>query len=350
MEDIPPHVAIRLKQIFPRIPKTSVGPFKFPDDQMHCADLDWFIQRYPMQMSDEDREALTGGRLQFENEQAEMERILTPDYAAPSYAGLREGQEIRPYQAQAVEVAFRRQALLVGDDLGLGKTYTAAGLFLKPGTLPAAVVVQTHLQSQWEEKITTFTSLRVHKIKGTKPYNLPESDVYIFKYTQLAGWVDFLRTGYFQSVAYDEIQELRTGRASNKGQAASVLSNNTTWHMGLSATPIYNYGDEIWNIILALDPSVLGARDDFIREWCQETGNGKYRIREPEALGAYLREQHVFLRRTKKDVGQQMPPVNTLHETVESDHKAIKSIEDVARKLAMRTVTGSFTERGQASR
>ncbi|AJG18792.1 DEAD/DEAH box helicase [Cupriavidus basilensis] len=346
MTGLEPHVAIRLKHIFPRIPKAQTDDFVFPNDQAHCADLDWFCSRYPLAMSDGDVVSLRGGRLEFEATQAELERILTPDYVPPAYLGLRPGQVVRPYQGQAVEVALRRKGLLLGDDLGLGKTYTAGAFMLKPGTLPAAVVVQTHLQVQWTEKLTAFTTLRVHKIKGTKPYDLPPADVYIFKYSQLLGWVDFLRTGYFKTVIYDEVQELRTGSASGKGSAAHVLSDNAEFRIGLSATPIYNYGTEIWNIMRAIDSAVLGPTGDFTREWTDGTGA----MKDPEALGTYLREQHVFIRRTKRDVGQQVPPINRIVEIVDTDEKAMQDMAKLAQALALKVTTGSFTERGQAAR
>ncbi|MDC9750949.1 DEAD/DEAH box helicase [Proteus mirabilis] len=346
MRSIPPHIAIRLKQIFPRIPKWQSGEFTFPNDASHCADLSWFQQRYPMHMSENDRNTLNAGRTRFENTQAQMEVILRPDYIPQIRNGLREGQVIRQYQGQAIDLTLARMALLLGDDVGLGKTYTTAGFLLEPGTLPAAVVMQTHLQAQWQEKIESFTTLKVHKIKGTKPYSLPQADVYLYRYSQLLGWIDTFSDGFFKSVVYDEIQELRTGTSSGKGTAAKRLSDAAQYRLGLSATPIYNYGAEIWNIMRFLDSGTLGSFDEFIREWCKDDKQ----VADPEALGSYLREQNVMLRRTKRDVGQQMPPLNSIVEYVEADEKAIKSIDELARQLALKTVSGSFMERGRAGR
>jgi hypothetical protein len=345
MRGIPPHVAIRLKQIFPRVPKTAVAPFHFDHTDSICTDLSWFMDRYPLEVTDSDRARLNGGKDSFNATQAELERILLQAFVPPPYLGLRDGFAIRPYQAQAIEIAYRSRCLLLGDDLGLGKTYAAAGFCLKPGTLPAAVVVQTHLQGQWEQKITEFTSMRVHKIKGTRPYDLPPADIYIFKYTQLAGWVDVFTTGYFKTAIYDEVQELRTGMVSAKGCGAHRLSENAEFRLGLSATPIFGYGIEVWNIYNCLACDVLGSQGDFYREWVSDG-----MVKDPDALGTYLREQHVFLRRLKADVGQQMPKVNILHEIIESDGEPLKSIEAIAHDLAVRTVTGTFIERGKASR
>lgn len=347
MSALEPHVAIRMKQLFPRVPKQSTGPFRFPRDLPHCADLDWFLSRYPLAMSKQDRKALTSGKRAFDLEQAEMERILLPDYVAPALMGLREGQQVRHYQAQAVELLRRRRALLLGDVGGLGKTYTA-GAFLcsEPNALPAAVVCDPHMQQQWKDKLTTFTTLRVHLIKKASPYDLPPADVYVFRISQIGGWVEIFGTGFFKAVVYDEPQSLRTGLSTHKGGAAAVLSRHAHFRMGCTATPIYNYGTEMWNVMQFIDDTVLGSYGDFEREWVDNTG----RIKDPKALGTYLREQHVMLRRIKSGVGLELPKVSRIIEYVDYDAKAVQSIEELAHRLAIRATTGTFVERGQAAR
>lgn len=347
MSALEPHVAIRLKHLFPRVPKQSTGPFLFPNDLITAADLDWFISRYPLSMSDDDRQALKGGRLDFEAQQAEMERILLPDYVAPPYLGLRPGKSLRTYQTQAVELARRRKLLLLGDEGGLGKSVAAIGFFCaEVNALPAAVVCDPHMQTHWRDKLESFSTLRVHVIKATKPYDLPPADVYVFRVTQLGGWVDIFAQAIFKSVAFDEPQSLRTGTSTVKGAAAMVLSSHAIYRIGLSATPIYNYGSEMWNVMQFIDDQVLGSHTDFHREWTDERG----RIRDPKALGTYLREQHVMLRRLKADVGLELPKVSRIIEYVDYDAKAVKSVEELAQRLAIRASTGAFVERGQAAR
>lgn len=349
MTGIPPNVAIRLKQLFPRIPKHQTDHFKFSNEEDQCADLSWFVSRYPMTISDADRDRLNGRVDDYNQSQFTLESILTDDYVPPSYAGLKPGQEVRVYQGQAVEVVKLSKCLLLGDDLGLGKTYSSIALALaglQAGVYPAAVVVQTHLQDQWAIKIDEFCTLTTHCIKGTRPYPLPKADIYIFKYSQLLGWIDIFKTAFFKIAIGDEIQELRTGEASQKGKAAKVLFSKANLSMGLSATPIFGYGNEIWNIYDCMGSNVLGTYSDFSREWLIDDRT----VKDPDALGAYLREQHVFLRRLKKEVGQYGPPVNVLPEMVECDSKAMEGIETIATRLAHQSITGSFTDRGTALR
>jgi superfamily II DNA or RNA helicase len=350
MDALEPHAVIRLKQLFPRVPKASAAPFVFANDLNTAADLEWFLQRYPLQMSAEDLDRLKGGRLAFDNMQGEMARILLPNYQPLSYSGLREGQAIRKYQAQAIEILKRSKGLALCDETGLGKSFVTAGAMLAEDALPGIIVCAPHLQKQWAGVVAKFTTLWPYCIRGTKPYSLPRADVYIFRYSQLVGWIDALAEMPIGLVAYDEVQELRSGTGTPsmpvlKGKAAKRLSAKAGMRLGLSATPIYNYGEEIFNIMSFINPAALGPREDFTREWCA----GKH-IKDGEALGGYLREQYALLRRTKRDVGSELPAVNRIVDVIDYDHAAVESIEALAQSLAMTATTGSFTERGRAIR
>jgi SNF2 family DNA or RNA helicase len=175
---------------------------------------------------------------------------------------------------------------------------------------------------------------------------LPAGDVYLFRYSQIRGWTDVFEKMCFPTVIYDEIQKLRTGLTSETGQAAKVLSEKSQRRLGLTGSPIYGYGREIYEVLRFIDPDVLGAREDFMREWTEDLKH----LKDAQALGSYLREQHVYLRRTKEDVGQQMPPVNKIVQTVEHCQADLDAVEAIARHLAITATSGSFTERGEAAR
>ncbi|HEY4288254.1 MAG TPA: DEAD/DEAH box helicase [Puia sp.] len=348
LHDLKPHVCIKLKALFPKIGKGAIAPFFFQNTPEICHDLLWFIDRYPLAAADDDLDRLMDGRNQQRATVAALESILMPDYDPPMIT-LKPGFTPRNYQLQAARFDAVQKRWLCGDDLGLGKTLEAILALRNQAKLPALVCVQTHLPKQWkEEGIEKFTDLRTHIIKGTKPYSLPEADVYIIKYSCLSGWVDVFQTGFFKSVTFDEIQELRiTG--SDKYCAAKVLCENVEYVLGMSATPIYNYGDEIFNVLDLINPGCLGNLDDFLREWSGSWGRHA-KINDPIALGSYLRDNYLFLRRTRAQVGRELPQVNKIVHTVGYDSGEVKKSQDIARQLAMKVIGGSFMERGQAAR
>lgn len=348
MHNISPHVCIKLKSIFPKIAKTATSPFYFKDGPEISHDILWFLDRYPLTISEDDLIDLHTGRRNHLSTVEKLEEIFLPDYQ-PLIMELKSGFRARDYQLKAARFDALQKRFLLGDDLGLGKTLEAVLTLMNPEKLPAAVCVQTHLPKQWKEDgVERFTTLRTHIIKGTRPYNLPEADVYIFKYSCLAGWVDFFTTGFFKGAIFDEVQELRR-QDSDKYRAGKVLSESVDYCLGMSATPIYNFGDEIFNVLDLIKPGCLGDRWDFLREWAVPHGQ-HHKVTNPIALGSHLRDSYLFLRRTRADVGRELPPINKIIHTVDYDERKVWDSEAMARQLALRVVSGSFMERGMAAR
>jgi hypothetical protein len=345
MSGIDPHVAIKLKAMFPAVPKWATAPFTFPDTVSIASDLEWFLHRYPMDMAEADRSRMVAGRVALTDQRNDVERIFVPEWSPPATLGFRPGRELYRYQAEAAEVIRKLGRLLLLDDVGLGKTVTALGALSDGKHLPAAIVVQPHLRTQWvKEYIAKFTTLRAHIIKGTVPYELPPADLYVFAYSNIAGWVDIAAEGKFKAVVYDEVQELRTGPDTAKGAAAKVFTANARVRIGLTATPVYNYGTEMFHVVEAIEPGALGGYWDFDREWCSHNGS-KAIVKDPEALGTYLRELQLVLRRERAGGN-----VNTVPIEVEYDQQVEADSVDLMRILATTVVSGSFSERGQAAR
>ncbi|MGJ5163183.1 SNF2-related protein [Bradyrhizobium sp. HKCCYLR1051] len=346
--ELAPQVAIRAKRIFARISSTQVGSYTFADNDETRAELEWFMGRYPLVITDADRTQLAEGRQRFTRIRQEIDEVLSGTWVPSSQpARLRDGKSLRSNQARAVEVLHRVSRLLVVDDVGLGKTLGALAAVMDERFLPAAVLVEAHVANQWQDEfIAEFTTLTSHVIQTVAPYVLPIRDVYIFKYSNAHGWVNVAETGRFRSVIFDEVQNLRHGRVTQKGAAADVFARNAGGlRIALSATPIYGYGGEIFNILDIIEPGVLGTRDEFVREWCTTNDEHKMIIKDPEALGAHLRDLNLMIR----EVGSGPPPNRIIHD-VPYDAEAAEADAALAKSLAQKVLSGSFTERGQAAR
>ncbi len=339
-----PHVCIKLKALFTKIKTSAVVPFQFQDMPEVCYDLRWFMERYPLDISDNDYALLRKREKQYLQSINQLEQILLPDYK-PAIGNLKPAYQTREYQLVGRDMLLRCKRILNGDDIGLGKTLIAILSFMEPATLPAAVVVETHMPPQWKAKIEEFTDLKVHLIQKRTPYNLPKADIYIFKYSMISGWVNLFQEKFFKSSSFDEVQALRRAE-SDRYAAAKELSKHADYSTGYSASPIYNYGDEMYNILDAINPGCLGLKQDFLREW---TGGGKM-VFDPDALGEYLKDEFLMLRRTRRQVKRELPRVNKIIQSVEFDYTEVESQEQLIKQLAQSVLSGSFTERGQASR
>lgn len=346
-----PHVRMRAKRVFEQVKKSDHAWISLSDNPRNALELRWFLERFPMDMTAVDRAHLEARAQEHEHRQELLSGILEGT-SAPRAFEL--AVPARPYQMVAAELVLRSGALLLADDVGLGKTASGICVLTDPRTRPALVVTLTHLPPQWLAELTKFApGLRVRIIRSGKPYDLTKwrgkpvefPDVIITNYAKLSGWADTLAP-LIRTVIFDECQELRVGR-SNKYDAARHLATHAAFKMGLSATPIYNYGSEIFHVLDCLSPTLLGTRWEFGREWCAggDFGDGSC-IADPKAFGHFVREEGLMLRRTRADVGRELPPISRVPHHVDADLDALEEVQTSALELARIIVAEKEEHRG----
>jgi len=329
-----PHVAIRLKRIFAKIDTWRFGVLSLSCTPENCRDLEWVLERYPMDIFPD--ELMREKSLLYQEKQTLVEKLISGQRPPASFS-LK--LPPRDYQAIAADMWLTAGGLLLADDVGLGKTCVAIAGLTDPRTLPALVVCLTHLPFQWKSEIQKFTDgLDVHILKKASPYDITKyhngkmPQVIISNYHKLAGWDETL-AGVVKSVIFDECQELRH-RTSQKYNAAKYISDATDFRLGLSATPIYNYGGEIFNVLDALCPGQLGAWDEFNREWCVYQYGDKPKIKDPAAFSLYARESGLMLRRTRKEVKRELPAVTVVPHHIDANPDIILKMKGQAIELA----------------
>lgn len=366
--DCEPHVMLRAKRVFAQLSANAVGSLRLYDTPSVSRDLEWFLERYPMTVSDPD---LLARRARAHDRAMSCVQHVLEGSATPPEFEL--AIPARRYQRTAAQLVLETGRLLLADDVGLGKTATAICVLSDPRTRPAVVVTLTHLPQQWRAEIQRFAPKAVVHIPkhGTprprelamlkKPATLVGPggpDVIVLPYSKLSGWADTIaQIVQPKAVVFDEIQELRTGTGTAKGAAAALIARGCAYRMGLSATPIYNYGGEFWNIVEPLEHGALGTRTEFEQEWCSRRDPrdpNKSTIKDPKALGVFLRERGLMLRRVGADVKDEVPelahPIRIPH-LVDHDRRALDAIQSNAAELAriILDTTAKPLERMQAS-
>lgn len=360
----PPHVSIRLRRLFGGAQRFRAGQFDLAATPEHAYDLDWFRDRHPLDI-EPDSEARFR-QLCTEHER-KLEAIAAIDAEGYVPREFELALPLREYQKVAADLALRTGNLLICDSIGLGKTATTIGIMAAQGSLPALVVTMTHLARQWEREISRFApKLRVHRIRSTQPYSFRDvrievdpttkrrrvvhydgvPDVMLITYSKLHGWVDHL-SGLIHMIAFDEAQEFRH-QDTRKYKAGKALAESADLRVGTTATPIYGFGHEIYNVMDVIAPGQLGTSREFIDEWCGAAdSNGKSKVMDPAALGSYLRESGLMIRRQRSDVGRELPRLSVVRHEVECDtdylNKAADDVAELARRVLDRI--GSPEER-----
>ena len=329
-----PYMISLAKRLFPGSKGNGRGSASFSASKRIVGDLSWFMQRFPLDVKDGDAwlKDLAEAQEHFEVQESMLKKPKKV-LPSPKFEG-----ELKEFQKEGLAFLLHNPRSLLADDMGLGKTIMAlAWLTSLKCSPPYIVIVPPHILRQWKSEIGKFLGeeTSVHIIKGLKPYSLPASEVYLIHYLLLRGWKNYLPNFGFKACVFDEIQELRHA-TSDKYSAASLLAESTDNVIGLSGTPIYGYGNEMFNILDILNYHCLGDFGNFSREWC--TGYGEKLIRDPKLLGEYLKDEGLFLRRRKEDVLSELPPKRRIIQNIDVDEgkydELIAPIIDQAKRIS----------------
>lgn len=335
-----PCVTELAKRLFPGCDGRGRGVARFTAHRRIIGELNWLMLRYPLEVKEADQSRWQNALEEAREYAVRRERALKlPETATPpaeTFTG-----ELLPFQKQGLGFMLSTRRCLLADEMGLGKTVQALAFLATTAAYPAILVVPPHLIRNWQREVERFLSpdgrLRVHVIRGLKPYALPEADIYIIHYLLLRGWKDVLPELGFRTVIFDEMQELRHN-GTGKYSAASLLSEACENCIGLSGTPIYNQGGEIWNVVNIIDFHFLGDWESFSREWCY--GYNTAVVAKPELLGEHLRAEGLMLRRLKSDVLKELPAKRRLVQEIDWDDAVYRELmKPVAENLKLLKAT-----------
>ena len=224
---------------------------------------------------------------------------------------------------------------LLADEMGLGKTVqTLSYVSTEKQTFPVLIVAPLVTLNNWEREIEKFlkkksrngrilesNSPSVTLIRTGKSKELPQTDIYVINYELLLKRSADLEKVGIRTIVCDEVHNLRS-KTTQKYKAVKKLAALPTvqYRIGLSGTPIYNRGSEIWPIIDILKPGLLGSFKEFCEYFCYVNDKGKAIVLENKR--ASLRnelQKHVMLRRKKADVLKELKDKVRYKEVIASD-------------------------------
>ena len=224
---------------------------------------------------------------------------------------------------------------LLADEMGLGKTVqTLAYVSTEKQTFPVLIVAPLVTLKNWEREIEKFLKRKsrngrivesespsVTLIRTGKSKELPKSDMYVINYELLLKRSEDIEKIGIRTIVCDEVHNLRS-KTTQKYRAIKKLAALSTvqYRIGLSGTPIYNRGSEIWPIIDILKPGLLGSFKEFCEYFCYVNDKGKAIVLENKR--ASLRnelQKHVMLRRKKSDVLKELKDKVRYKEVIASD-------------------------------
>jgi len=229
---------------------------------------------------------------------------------------------------------------LLADDMGLGKTVqTLAYIASEKQSSPVLVVAPLVTLTNWQREIERFMKKKsrngrivedgvptITSIRSGKQKEISDYDFYLINYELLYKRQIDLSKLKIRTLVCDEVQHLRS-KTTKKYRAIKKLAGmkSIKYRVGLSGTPIYNHGSEIWPIVDILKPGLLGNFKEFCEYFCYQDERGKAIVVPSKRDGLrHVLQRDVMLRRKKSDVLKELKDKVRYKETIDADETYYK--------------------------
>jgi SNF2 family DNA or RNA helicase len=302
-----------------------------PDDANSIKQIKWISEKYPLEIlskSTWQRKVSVKSIKKPKSTKTEKLSKVTP---GKQFQG-----KLLNFQKEGLDFLLKSSGnALLADDMGLGKTVqTLAYIASEKQSLPALIIAPLVTLNNWKREIERFLSKKSRNgrividqvpsatmIRMGKAENIGTFDFYIINYELLRKRLLDLSKLNIRTLVCDEVQHLRS-KTTQKYAAVKRLAamKSINYRVGLSGTPIYNHGSEIWPIIDILKPGLLGNFKEFCEYFCYLNDKGTAIVLESkrESLRCEL-EKHVMLRRKKSDVLKDLKEKVRYREIIDAD-------------------------------
>ncbi len=216
---------------------------------------------------------------------------------------------LRPYQGRGAGwLAFLGRLGLgacLADDMGLGKTaQLIASILADRQARPTLVVCPVSVLGNWEAELRRFApGLKVlvhhgagrHSARGSFAKRARAHDVVLTTYSLLARDQEHLGALSWARVVFDEAQQVKNPSAAQTKAAYRLKADR---RVALTGTPVENRLSELWSIMNAVNPGLLGSARSFRERFAVPIE----REHDPEATELLRKVTGPFvLRRLKTD-------------------------------------------------
>ncbi len=309
------------------------GPHEaiIPDSHQNVQQIKWILDRYPMEIISKSawyrKVSSHISSKKKPNKIEELKRVVPKK----QFKG-----KLLNFQKEGLDFLLKSSGnALLADEMGLGKTVeTLAYLATEKNAFPVLVIAPLVTLNNWQREIVKFLKKKSRNgrlidnasptssiIRNGKSKDLGKFDFYIINYELLNKRKEDLAKLNLKTIICDEVQNLRS-KTTKKYSAVKQLAaiDSIRYRIGLSGTPIYNRGSEIWPIVDILRPGMLGSFKEFCEYFCYVNDKGNAIVLENKRKS--LREElkkYVMLRRKKSDVLKELKEKVRYKEYIDSD-------------------------------
>lgn len=241
-----------------------------------------------------------------------------------------------PHQVEAIRLGTNRN-ILVADECGLGKTLVGIEIarnIQAAHPAPVLIIGTKGAKLQWAYNIADQTNADIKVLHAPAEF----SDVHDLRDTQDPTWFimhyaafrkitqkDAIAKTYFSTIVLDEAHRIKNRRTQQTRGIKKLLSLRK---VGLTATEMEKAPDDMWSILNWLYPNRFTGYWGFRAKFTEIEKHPYFGYEK--VIGAKNVEQlaklleGIYLKRTKMDVRDDLPPLTVQRVPVELNSKVLR--------------------------
>ena len=310
-----------------------------PDNANNVKQIKWILDRYPMEVLSK---SVYQSRVKSSTKFVKKITHTKIEKLSKATPGKQFRGKLLDFQKEGLDFLLKSSGnALLADDMGLGKTVqTLAYVASEKQSMPVLVIAPLVTLTNWQREIERFMKKKSRNgriiengnptstmIRTGKKEDLGNFDFYIINYELLHKRLGDLLNLNIRTLVCDEVQHLRS-KTTQKYTAMKKLAalKSINYRVGLSGTPIYNHGSEIWSIVDILKPGLLGNFKEFCEYFCYLDERGKAIVLENKRTSLHEElKKHVMIRRKKSDVLKDLKDKVRYKEIIAADETYYKN-------------------------
>lgn len=180
---------------------------------------------------------------------------------------------------------------ILGDTMGVGKTYTAIAGVCRTARWPVLCIVANPVRHVWANHFRDWdSSIGVTVLEGRTPWRIDwPPDVAVINFAILDAWTDALLAFPWAQIVIDEAHKCG-GHGTGTYKATKKLCDRVRANGGgvllLSGTPYTNTTCDAWKLFSLINPDLFPSRDKFERIYDAENY-----VKRKCLVGAFVRRK-----------------------------------------------------------
>ena len=221
---------------------------------------------------------------------------------------------LKQFQLAGVEYIINNKKLIVGDEMGLGKSVESLASVLYMNSYPCLIICPNSLKYNWQNECDKWLIDKSYKLFLTdEPCTeelLLSHDIAIMSYNTLLKYQKIVLNCTWSALIVDESQSIKSKKAE-RSKTVMKISKKIPVKLLLTGTVIVNKPMEIIHQLNVLGKfDLFGGWDFFVKRYCDAFKtpwglniSGATNLKE---LNSKLRK-YCYLRRNKKEVLSELP-------------------------------------------